>query len=100
MEPLAKAIPFVDDEHYHSWSPNAVYAAELAVTSRWETCKSIWPALPPGAIPMDRAHSTIISALKHFINPAWNEKSEGTSPKRHYLMSRYYTSPPPPSLLP
>ncbi|KAF9518605.1 hypothetical protein BS47DRAFT_1358695 [Hydnum rufescens UP504] len=32
-EPLTKAIPFVDDECYHSWSPNAVYAAKLAVTS-------------------------------------------------------------------
>ncbi|KAF9508758.1 hypothetical protein BS47DRAFT_1365749 [Hydnum rufescens UP504] len=86
MEPSAKAIPFVDDKCYHSWSPNAVYAAESAITSCREARKSIWPALPPGAIPADRGHSTIISALKHFINPAWNKKAEGSSPKRHYLI--------------
>jgi hypothetical protein len=93
-EPSAQAIPFIDDEHYHSWSPNAIYAAESAVTTHWETCKSIWPALPLGATPTDQGCSTMVTSLKHFINPSWEENSAcAPSSKRHYLMSRYYASP-------
>ena len=48
-KPSAQPILFVDDDRYHPWSPDAILAAESAVSSLQLTCKSIWLALPLGA---------------------------------------------------